>query len=320
MNDETATPQAAKPRRSGQHPAVLQGCAHVSPSALGDPATLRRLRLVFGLTATFMVVEAVGGWVSGSLALLADAGHMLTDTGALGLALFSARMAQRPADATKTYGYHRWEILAAFINGTVLVGIAVWVVIEALGRLREPAEINTPLFLAVASVGLLINLVALGLLHTTRHGSLNARGAYLHVLGDALGSVGALTAAVVILATGWTAVDPLTSIFISILILIGAWRLVSESTEVLLEAVPQHISMVDVQQRMLAIDGVSEVHDLHVWTVTSGMVAMSGHAVVPRLGAHPNVLDSIRSEMSGIGIAHVTIQLEVDQCDDGPAV
>jgi cobalt-zinc-cadmium efflux system protein len=297
---------------------VLEACAHVSPGALADPVTMRRLRFVFVLTSTFMVVEAVGGWLSGSLALLADAGHMLVDTGALGLTLLTARIARRPADANKTYGYHRWEILAAFINGTVLVGIAVWVVIEAIGRIQDPPSIRAGLFLAVAAVGLLINLWALALLHSRRHGSLNTRGAYLHIVGDALGSVGALSAAVVILLTGWTLADPLISIALSLLILVGAWRLVSESVEVLLEAVPRHLSMAEVQRRMLAVEGVRTVHDLHVWTVTSGMVAMSGHVIVPALETHPDVLDRVRSEMSAMGIAHVTIQLEVDPCLEGP--
>ena len=297
---------------------VLEACAHVSPSALADPVTMRRLRFVFLLTSTFMVVEAVGGWLSGSLALLADAGHMLVDTGALGLTLLTARIARRPADANKTYGYHRWEILAAFINGTVLVGIAVWVVIEAIGRIQDPPSIRAGLFLVVAAVGLLINLWALALLRSRRHGSLNTRGAYLHIVGDALGSVGALSAAVVILLTGWTLADPLISIALSLLILVGAWRLVSESVEVLLEAVPRHLSMAEVQRRMLAVEGVQTVHDLHVWTVTSGMVAMSGHVIVPDLETHPDVLDRVRAEMNAMGIAHVTIQLEVDPCLEGP--
>ncbi len=300
------------------HVPVLEACAHVSPRALSDPVTMRRLRFVFLLTSTFMVVEAVGGWLSGSLALLADAGHMLADTGALGLTLLTAWIAQRPADATKTYGYHRWEILAAFINGTVLVGIAVWVVVEAIGRIQEPPTIRAGLFLAVAAAGLVINLWALALLHDRRHGSLNTRGAYLHILGDALGSVGALSAAVVILLTGWTLADPLISIALSLLILVSAWRLVSESVEVLLEAVPRHLSMAEVLTRVLGVEGVAAVHDLHVWTVTSGMVAMSGHVVVPDLETHPDVLDLVRSEMNAMGIAHVTIQLEVDQCLEGP--
>jgi cobalt-zinc-cadmium efflux system protein len=279
-----------------------------------------RLRWVLVLTGTFMVVEAVGGWVSGSLALLADAGHMLTDVGALGLSLLSAWIAQRPADNTKTYGYLRWEILAALVNGAALFGIAAMVVVEAVQRIQEPQPVRTGLFLAVASAGLLVNLTSLAVLHSQREGSLNIRGAYLHVLGDALGSVGAVAAAVIIALTGWTLADPIVSILLSILILVGAGRLLRDSTDILLESVPRHVSMTEVQRRMLGVPGVAAVHDLHVWTVTSGMVAMSGHAVVPDLDAHPGVLDGIRTEMSHMGIGHVTIQLEVDHgcegCDD----
>jgi cobalt-zinc-cadmium efflux system protein len=279
-----------------------------------------RLRWVLALTGTFMVVEAVGGWVSGSLALLADAGHMLTDVGALALSLLTAWIAQRPPDDTKTYGYLRWEILAALVNGAVLFGIAAWVVVEAIRRIQDPQPVRTGLFLAVASIGLLVNLTSLAMLHSHREGSLNVRGAYLHVLGDALGSVGAVTAAGIIALTGWTLADPIVSILLSFLILVGAARLLRDSTDILLESVPRHVSMPEVQRRMLAVPGVEAVHDLHVWTVTSGMVAMSGHAVVPDLEAHPEVLEGIRREMSRMGIGHVTIQLEVERgcegCDD----
>ncbi len=283
----------------------------------GPAAPLPRLRLVLLLTAIFMVVEAVGGWVSGSLALLADAGHMLTDVGALALTLLTAWIAQRPADNTKTYGYLRWEILAALVNGAALFGIAAWVVVEAVQRIQRPEPIEWGLFLGVAAVGLVVNLVSLRLLHGAQHGSLNARGAYLHVMGDALGSVGALGAAAIIALTGWTLADPIVSIALSLLILVGAWRLLRESTDILLESVPGHVSIVEVEHRMLAVAGVSAVHDLHVWTVTTGMVAMSGHAVVPDLKSHPDVLEGIRAEMCRLGIGHVTIQLEVaDGCEE----
>jgi cobalt-zinc-cadmium efflux system protein len=280
-------------------------------------ASLPRLALVLGLTLSFMVVEAIGGWLSGSLALLADAGHMLTDAGALGLSLLSAWIALRPANDSKTYGYQRWEILAALINGAALFGIAAWVIVEAFRRIRHPEPIRAELFLIVAAGGLLVNLVSLRILHGVRHGNLNARGAYLHVMGDALGSIGALAAAAVILVTGWTLADPIVSIALALFILIGAWRLLRESTDVLLEAVPGHVSMAEVQRRMLGVAGVTAVHDLHVWTVNSGMVAMSGHAIVPDLTSHPEVLEGIRVEMAQLGIAHVTIQLEVQhECEE----
>jgi len=246
---------------------------------------------------------------------------MLTDVGALGLSLLTAWIAQRPPDHSKTYGYLRWEILAALVNGAALFGIAGWIVVEAVQRIQHPEPVRTGLFLAIAAAGLVVNLVSLAVLHDAREGSLNTRGAYLHVLGDALGSVGALTAAGIIAVTGWTVADPAVSILLSLLILTGAWRLIRESTDILLESVPRHVSLAEVQARMLAVPGVSAVHDLHVWTVTSGMVAMSGHAVVPSLDAHPGVLEGIRAEMATMGISHVTVQLEVAQdgcegCDD----
>jgi cobalt-zinc-cadmium efflux system protein len=289
-------------------------CVHLTR---GPATPMPRLWVVLGLTGGFMVLEAVGGWLSGSLALLADAGHMLTDVGALALGLVTAWIAQRPATATKTYGYLRWEILAALVNGAALFGIAAWVVVEAIQRLQHPAPIRTGLFLAIAAAGLVVNLVGLVLLHGSRDGSLNARGVYLHVLGDALGSVGALAAAGIIRLTGWTPADPIASIALSLLILAGAWRLLRESTDILLDAVPSHVAMAEVQRRMLAVAGVAAVHDLHVWTVVNGVVAMSGHAVVPDLVAHPGVLEVIRTEMAALGIGHVTIQLELaDECEE----
>lgn len=271
---------------------------------------------MLALTAVFMLVEAGGGWLSGSLALLADAGHMLTDVGALGLSLLTASIARRPADDRKTYGYLRWEILAALVNGAALIGIAVWVVVEAVHRLGETRHVDAGLLLAVAAAGAAVNAFALWLLHGAHTHSLNTRGAYLHILGDLLGSVAAIAAGLVIALTGWTPIDPILSVLMALLILAGAWRLVKESTDILLEAVPRSVSMADVQQRMLAIEGVRAVHDLHVWTVTSGVIAMSGHAVVPTLASHPGVLDDIRRQMGTLGIGHVTIQLEVgDGCE-----
>src|SRR5690242_2911745 len=293
-------------------------CAHLTN---GPTTPMPRLWVVLGLTGSFMVLEVVGGWLSGSLALLADAGHMLTDVGALGLSLLTAWIAQRPADANKTYGYLRWEILAALVNGAALFGIAGWVVVEAVERLQHPGPIRTGLFLAVAAAGLVVNLISLAMLHGSRDGSLNARGAYLHVMSDALGSIGALSAAAIIWLTGWTPADPIASIVLSLLILAGAWRLLRESTDILLDAVPRHVALADVQGRILAVPGVAAVHDLHVWTVVNGVVAMSGHAVVPQLESHPDVLEGIRTEMATLGIGHVTMQLEVaDECEEVRAV
>lgn len=298
-------------------------CSHASIAGGPSRSASRRLLYVLLLTAVFMVVEAVGGWLSGSLALLADSGHMLTDVGALGLSLLTAAIARRPADERKTYGYLRWEIIAALVNGAALIGIAVWVVVEAYHRLGQAHRVEAGLLMAVAAGGLLVNALALWLLHGTHQHNLNTRGAYLHILSDLLGSIAALGAGVVIALTGWMPIDPILSIVLALMILAGAWRLMKESTDILLEAVPRSVSMPEVQRRMLAVEGVRAVHDLHVWTVTSGVIAMSGHAVVPSLASHPGVLEGIRREMGRLGIGHVTIQLEVaDGCEpvETPAV
>jgi len=259
------------------------------------------------------VAEAVGGYAAGSLALLADAGHMLTDVAALGLALVVAHLCERPATAERSYGLQRLEILAALVNGAALIVIAVGIGIEAWHRFRAPPAIHAGLLLGVASLGLVANVVSARILHSEHDHSLNQRGAYLHVLSDTLGSLGAIFAGVVVLLTGWTPADPLVSVGISLLILHGAWRLVKESTDVLLEATPAHISMREVHDRMASVPGVASVHDLHVWTVTSGVVAMSGHLVVRNPQDNQRVLEAVQERLGHLGIDHVTVQMERDQ-------
>src|SRR2546426_3965450 len=227
-----------------------------------------------------MVTEAVGGWLAHSLALLADAGHMLADVAALGLSLVVAALAQRPVTAEGTCGLRRLEILAALVKGAPLIGTALGIGLEASRRFRSPAEVQGTLLLIIAGVGLAANAVGAAILHRGHNHSLNQRGAYLHIVSDLLGSVGALLAGVIILATGWGRADPVISVLISLLILGSGWRLVQESTDVLLEAAPAHIALSDVHDRIASIPGVASVHDLHVWTVTSGVIAMSGHLVV----------------------------------------
>lgn len=271
----------------------------------------RGLKVVLGLTATFMVVEFVGGWLSNSLALLADAAHMLTDVAALSLSLFALSFARRPATPTKSYGYLRFEILAALVNGATLIVLAAFIVVEAVRRFREPSAIDSGLMLVVAVVGLLVNAVAAGLLHRSAGHSLNVRGAYLHVLGDLLGSVAAITAALVILWTGWVLADPIISIAVALLILFSSWKLVRESVDILLEAVPPHIDLAEVHRAIAEVDGVEQVHDLHVWTLTSGYIAMSGHAAVADPAETRRILDEIHHRLhEEFGIAHITIQLE----------
>ncbi len=274
-------------------------------------ASRKALLTVLVLTGLFLIAEVVGGILSHSLALLADAGHMLTDVAALGLSLFALRFAQRPATEEKTYGWLRVEILAALLNGAALIVISLVIFYEAWARLHEPMEIRGGLMLAVAAVGLVVNVVAAVLLQRSAGHSLNVRGAYLHVLGDMLGSVGAIVAAVVIMTTGWTPADPLISVLVGLLILAGSWKLVRESVDILLEAVPRHIDLARVRDALDDIPGVEDVHDLHVWTVTSGVLAMSGHAVVPEPADHQAALDAIHGRMrQRFGIDHVTFQLE----------
>src|SRR5499427_1127085 len=229
------------------------------------------------LTIIILIAEGVGGWLSNSLALLADAGHVLTDAGALGLSLFVVWLARQPGSAAKTFGYLRWEILAALINGTTLLLISVWIILEAVGRFKAPEPVSGGLMLAVAIVGFVVNGVAVYLLHGVREGSLNVRGAYLHVLGDMLAAGGTVVAGGIIRFSGWLDADPIASLLTTVLIVAGSWRLVRESVDVLLESAPPHIALDAVRSKLESIPNVESVHDLHVWTVTSGMVAMSAH-------------------------------------------
>ncbi len=289
-------------------------CAHRA-GGLADHA--RGLRLALLITFAFMIVEAIGGFLANSLALMADAGHMLGDAASLGLALFAAWVSQRPATPEKTYGYLRLEILAAFVNGVTLVALAGVIVWQAIERLSAPPRVEPGVMLIVAFVGLMANLAAMRMLHGGHQHSLNIRGAYLHVVGDLLGSVGTLVAGGIILVTGWTLADPVISLVIALLILVGAWRLLSESVDVLLEATPRHIALNEVQRHIATIPGVSDVHDLHVWTVTSGVVAMTGHAVIDDPARAQSVLETLARRMAELGIQHVTVQLEEERmCDE----
>lgn len=273
-------------------------------------AQRRKMRWVLAITALFMVAEVVGGVLSHSLALLADAGHMFTDVAALALSLVAMRLAQRPPSPTKTYGYVRLEILAALINGAALLVISVFILKEAWVRFSSPPEVNGPLMMGVAAVGLGVNVAGALLLHSHAEESLNVRGAYLHVLGDLLGSIGALIAGALILTKGWMMADPIISIVIAILILIGAWRLVREATDVLLEGAPKGLDVEELVENLRGIHGLEELHDIHVWTLTSGFVAMSGHGVIDDLNMHRRILDEINALLNARDISHVTFQLE----------
>jgi cobalt-zinc-cadmium efflux system protein len=299
------------PRRNGATAVEAADCAHRGRSGTDS----RSLAIALAITSAFLVAEAVGGWLANSLALLADAGHMLADVGSLGLALFAVRLARRPPTPDRTYGFLRVEILAAAVNGALLVGIAALICWRAVGRISHPPEVASGLMLGVAVAGLLANLATLRVLHAGHAHSLNVRGAYLHVMGDLLGSVGAVGAGLVLAVTGWTPVDAVASILIAVLVAFSALRLLRDSVDVLLEATPPHISLAEVARELDTIPGVSNAHDLHVWTVTSGFVAMTGHAVVAEVGRSPDVLREAGSRMRRLGIEHTTIQLESGKCD-----
>jgi cobalt-zinc-cadmium efflux system protein len=278
----------------------------------GD-ASVRSLRIALGLTAVLLVVEVIGGFLSNSIALLADAGHMLTDVAALALALFVAWFSKQPETPRKTYGYLRWEILAAFLNGATLLLISAWILWEAVSRFRTPEPIKGGLMLFVAAGGLIVNLVAARVLASSSSHNMNTRGAYLHVLGDLLASVGTVAAAVLIRYTGWLMADPIASILTTVLIMSGAWRLVRESVDILLESTPAHIPLPAVRGQLEAIPGIESVHDLHVWAVTPAVVAMSAHCIVRQPEQHQHVLEHVHDAMRLFGIDHVTIQLEREE-------
>jgi len=277
---------------------------------------VRNLRIALVLTAALLVVEVIGGFLSNSIALLADAGHMLTDVAALALALFVAWFSRQPSSPQKTFGYLRWEILAAFVNGAALLLISAWIAFEAVMRLRTPEPVAGGLMLVIAVSGLVVNIIAARILVRSSTHNLNARGAYLHVLGDLLASVGTVAAAIAIHYTGWLVADPIASVLTTVVIMRGAWQLVRESVDILLESTPAHIPMPAVRGQLEAIPGIESVHDVHVWAVTPAVVAMSAHCIVREPGQHQHVLEHIHDAMRLFGIEHVTIQLERDEMLD----
>lgn len=258
-----------------------------------------------------MLAEAVGGWLTNSLALIADAGHMLTDVAALSLTLAAIWFAGRPATSKKTYGYYRLEILAAFVNGIALVLLSVWVIYEAFERWQSPPVIQGLELTVIAAGGLAVNLIAAYLLHSDHKHDLNMRGAFLHVMGDLLGSVTAIAAGVLILVFGWYWADALCSLLISLIIIFGAWRLILDSVNVLLEGTPSHINIDAVENAIINTDGVSSVHDLHIWTISSGIEALSAHISHDETVSHTELLTAVRMKLHDhFGIDHLTIQME----------
>jgi cobalt-zinc-cadmium efflux system protein len=280
-------------------------------------ASRRGLALVLGLTSAFTAVEVVAGILTGSLALVADAGHMLTDVAGLVLALAAMKFAERRPSPRRTYGYHRVEILAALTNALVLAAVAGYILAEAWERFRRPQPVASVAVLAVAAVGLVVNVVGALLLHRGSRASLNVRGAYNEVLADALSSVGVILGAAVIAATGWLWVDPLVAVAIALFVLPRTWALLREAVHVLLEGAPPEVDLSALRAAMEGVPGVKTVHDLHVWTLTSGVHALSAHAVLREGAAHGSVLGALREEVRGrFPITHVTVQLEERCCGE----
>lgn len=271
----------------------------------------RPLVITLVLTSSFLLAEVVGGIVTGSLALLADAGHMLTDVGGLALALFAIWFAGRPATAGRTYGYYRAEILAALTNALVLVGISVYILVEAYQRFRHPPEVASGLMLAIAIIGLAINVAGIFILRGGSSESLNLRGAYFEVLSDMISSLGVILAALTMWLTGWRYADPLVSAGIGLFILPRTWMLIRDAVGVLLEGTPSGINLTALREAIAAIEGVQGVHDLHVWSLTSGVNAMSAHVVCANLVGRDELLTRVHDcAKKRFGINHVTVQLE----------
>lgn len=275
----------------------------------------KRLVIVLALTTAYLVAEVVGGFLTGSLALLADAGHMLTDVAGLALALMAIQFAERPATPERTYGFYRVEILAALANSVVLIGISVYILYEAYQRFRNPPEVHSKAMLAVASIGLLINLVGIYLLRAASKESLNMKGAYYEVMSDLLTSIGVMVAAVVMLTTGWYYADPLISAGIGLFILPRTWMLLRDAVGVLLEGTPSDVNLASLRESIASVDGVASVHDLHVWSLTSGVNAMSVHAVLADHALHDEVLAAVQKRVThDFKIAHATVQVECQGC------
>lgn len=279
--------------------------------------SVRMLAYALAITATFALVELIGGILSGSLALLGDAGHMFTDVLALGLSLGASLVAGRRATERHTFGFLRAEILVALVNGIALVGISILVIHEALGRLSNPTTVDADLMLLVAVAGMGANLLGIALLHRGSRENLNVRGAFLHMMGDLLSSFGVIAAALLIHFFGWQEADAVIGLGIAAVIMVGAYRLISQSVSILLEAVPKHIELKEVEEAMTSVEGVIKVHDLHVWTLSSGVYSLSGHVVVDdrNVSACSPVLRQLEQVLEKrFHIGHTTLQMETDAC------
>ncbi len=288
-------------------------------SAVSGGGNSRRLLIALVLTATFMVVEAAGGVLAHSLALIADAGHMLADSASLFLALLAVRAARRPADEQRSYGYERFQVLAAFVNGVTLLALSLWIVVEAIQRMIAPPEVAGGVMVVIATIGLLVNAAMFRLLHHGAHEDLNLRAAALHVLGDLLGSGAAVVAGVVILTTGWMPIDPLLSVLVVLLILRSAWRLTRESGHILLEGAPGNLTPTTLGSAVLeAVPQVRDVHHVHAWSLTGRRPMVTLHARLTNGADSEASLRAIHEALTArFGLRHVTVQIEYGPCTDG---
>lgn len=294
------------------------GHAHASAATAGSRHR-KPLLIAFALTATYMLVEFVAGYLFNSLALLSDAAHMGTDVLGLGMALAAITLAQRPATSQRTYGAYRLEVLAALANGILLFAVAGYVLYEAYQRLLAPVEVPGIPLLVVAVIGLVVNLISFRLLTAGSKESINLRGAYLEVLGDLLGSAGVIIAAVIIYTTGWTYADPLIGAAIGLFILPRTWKLTGQALRILMESAPPGLNVDEVKARMLSLPGVAGVYDLHIWTVTSGMESATGHIVVAKDADYHEVLDRVVTLLADdYHVTHTTIQCEPDHHQERP--
>jgi cobalt-zinc-cadmium efflux system protein len=285
-----------------------------------DISASQPLKITLGLVLIIMVAEILGGLFSNSLALLSDAGHMFTDALALGLSLFAMNLARRPATATKTFGYHRAEIMAALVNGSVLILVSAIIFYEAYQRFQQSPVIKSPLMLIVAGIGLVANIIGIYLLRSGSRKSINIKAAFWHIIGDTMSSVGVIIAGVIIQITGWTIADPILAVVIGIVILWGAVRIVKESVDILLESVPPHVEMENVVTAVKNIPGVKDLHEIHIWTITSGIYAMSAHLRITdrRVSQCDEILTKVNEVLAhDFNITHATLQMECESCPTG---
>jgi len=280
----------------------------------------KRLWIALGLTTTFMIAEVIAGVMTNSLALISDAAHMLTDAAALAIALSAARIGKRAADAARTFGYYRFEILAAAFNALMLFGVAIYILVEAYGRITNPPEVQEGAMMIVAFFGLVINMISMKLLQSGKDASLNVKGAYLEVWSDMLGSLGVIAGALVIRFTGWTLVDPIIAVAIGLWVLPRTWILLKESLNILLEGVPTGMDLAKISRTMESVPGVKSIHDLHVWALTSGKPSLTAHVVYDSSLSHDTVKDQLNAALGeAFAIFHTTLQMEVTPCRQASA-